>query len=547
MGTLRAAQDLMDAVLDQRNGPHPAPDLFQQWEALGPEMYNLKVAEATVLARLGGLLHDLCHIPFGHSIEDDLGVLAPHDANPKRFEILWSQLSDELQALVNQDLGRALRHLILSKEMVQDGSKEAEAAARYPFVTDIVGNTICADLLDYLERDHQAMGLPAKLGHRFLDGFYVTRSDALYHPQRMAIKIVRNGQLRSDVITELFKFLRYRYELSERGLVHHTKLAADAMVGKTLEMWNDAIRAEKAVTLSPGLSKRQPADIDELLSRAKSISPDLPQKIQKEAQDELENQFLKHGDDGLLEWLLDWAGSSAASDRRKAGILELAKMLLERRLYKLVGKSSQSSRSMASEIHGKHGGFEQRRRLEEEVARYAGLDHRWQVVLWIPPPQMRLKAADVLIDTDGQVLPLKDYDHTSMQRGKDIYESHEALWAVSVYIHPSIAGDDRKKQVILAWLRKHMGVEWEAATESRTLEQLAAETVATELDLPRSKEQDLAVGISGYKGDKTFEALCKQIVQIAEARSVPAEIQSDDLEDDDQLDELQPNESTKLL
>jgi HD superfamily phosphohydrolase len=51
--------------------------LFGQWEA-DPDEYAFKVAEATVLARLGALLHDMCHISFGHSIEDDLGILEAH-------------------------------------------------------------------------------------------------------------------------------------------------------------------------------------------------------------------------------------------------------------------------------------------------------------------------------------------------------------------------------------------------------------------------------------------------------------------------------------
>jgi HD superfamily phosphohydrolase len=52
LGTLRSSQDLLDAVLAQRYGPHPVIDLFKEWEASPPE-YDKKVAEATVLARLG--------------------------------------------------------------------------------------------------------------------------------------------------------------------------------------------------------------------------------------------------------------------------------------------------------------------------------------------------------------------------------------------------------------------------------------------------------------------------------------------------------------
>jgi HD superfamily phosphohydrolase len=90
LGALRSAQDLFDAVVDHRHGPHAVRDLFGEWES-NPAEYRKRVAEATVLARLGALLHDLTHVPFGHSVEDDIGLLTPHDENVPRFEELWSQ------------------------------------------------------------------------------------------------------------------------------------------------------------------------------------------------------------------------------------------------------------------------------------------------------------------------------------------------------------------------------------------------------------------------------------------------------------------------
>ncbi len=53
-----------------------------------------------------------------------------------------------------------------------------------PFVADLVGNTICADLVDYLQCDHLFTGLPAKLGHRLIQGIYVTRDDHGAFPSR---------------------------------------------------------------------------------------------------------------------------------------------------------------------------------------------------------------------------------------------------------------------------------------------------------------------------------------------------------------------------
>jgi hypothetical protein len=57
----------------------------------------------------------------------------------------------------------------------------------------------------------------------------------------MVLRVVRARRERKDTLTELLKFLRYRYELSERALSHHAKLAADAMVGKLLQLYADAL------------------------------------------------------------------------------------------------------------------------------------------------------------------------------------------------------------------------------------------------------------------------------------------------------------------
>ncbi len=49
LGALRAAQDLLDAVLEQRYAPQPAQDLFMEWEKTleEPERHK-RVAEAIV-------------------------------------------------------------------------------------------------------------------------------------------------------------------------------------------------------------------------------------------------------------------------------------------------------------------------------------------------------------------------------------------------------------------------------------------------------------------------------------------------------------------
>ena len=44
--------------------------------------------------------------------------------------------------------------------------------------------------------------------------------------------VTRSGEERNDTVAELLKYLRYRYEITDRALYHKTKLAYDAMLGK---------------------------------------------------------------------------------------------------------------------------------------------------------------------------------------------------------------------------------------------------------------------------------------------------------------------------
>src|SRR5436305_10500032 len=92
LGTVRASQDLLDIVLDQRSARKPVRDLFAQWSE-DPETCDRRVAEAVILTRLGALMHDFCHIPFGHTIEDELNVLKRLSQNPRREGLRTEQRS----------------------------------------------------------------------------------------------------------------------------------------------------------------------------------------------------------------------------------------------------------------------------------------------------------------------------------------------------------------------------------------------------------------------------------------------------------------------
>jgi HD superfamily phosphohydrolase len=496
LGTLRVAQDLMDAVVDQELGPHPQPrDLFSEWKQEGRDTYLRRVAEATVLARLGGLLHDLTHIPFGHTIEDDLGLLLSHDENRRRFRFFWGQFDADLRRLLERGgLDLFLQPLIVSKighknedgspkrysEMVEALGGEAEDARQYEFVADIVGNTICADLLDYLQRDHLNAGLPLALGVRYLAYSYVTPTRGYhYYPARLVLRIQRKGQPRADVVTELLKHLRYRYELSERVLVHHAKLSADAMIGKALSMWGDTLWVERALKkLGRDPDDASATDPFALRDDLAKLDKDLPRTLDNRVQADMERELRRRGDDGFLEWLLDWSEPqrSSAQRSRRAAVHALTDDLLNRRLFKPIAKIA-SVAPGADVLYRHYRGRNERRQLEQAAGRFAGVEREWNILVWIPEPGMRLKIAEVLVDTGDGIRRFVDQESRGDKRGADIYDAHRDLWAVSVFVHPELKEDGDKVDAILAYL----STEFEVRVDNLGFEDIVTPAEAPDL------------------------------------------------------------------
>jgi len=541
LGAVRAVQDLLDVAMGQRNGNHAVPDLFDEWEQdqrrreedgtdgdhgelaiadspVGPRsartVHLRKLAEASVLARLGALLHDVGHLPYGHSIEDDLDLLTAHDENVSRFRRLWQQMLDTIEARVraigdseswsHADLQRRidslaplregeplyenLRPLILSKERGEDGKPidPVKRLAEYPFVADVVGNTICADLLDYLQRDHRFTGLPMSLGQRFMSSFYVIPGNVGgIYKKRMALLIHRDGRPRQDVVTEIIKHLRYRYELQERVLVHHLKLTADAMIGKMFELWHEAEREgverlpadaqQAALDQVPRDFRRshQSTDASRAASRAGDSKPEVVDvscatrdgvgpatggavgdgftrpRADVIARWHLEQMLLEHGDDGILEHL----SSAGEADPKRAASSELAQRLRDRALYRHAANAANAY--SAKDLHEAFGSAERRRDLERKAARHAGLDADWHVILWVPGPKMRLKLAEVLVDHGKGIAKFVDFS----TKGSDIYEDHRRLWTISVFVHPTVP--DHRTTMVLAKLAQLMRISWD--------------------------------------------------------------------------------------
>ena len=165
------------------------------------------------LARVTALLHDVTHIPFGHTLEDERRVLPRHDKDRERVR----------QFLEAGNLGRILQREGLQKAVVEALTKSGT------LISDITGGSISADLLDYLRRDTYFCGLAQYYDWRIFESFVVEKG-------RLVINLEKRGVLRRDALSELVNLLRIRYTLSERVYFHHTKIASGAMISKAVEL-----------------------------------------------------------------------------------------------------------------------------------------------------------------------------------------------------------------------------------------------------------------------------------------------------------------------
>ena len=214
-------------------------------------------------------------MPFGHTLEDELNHLRSHDG-PGRIEAIankkhlhydldksicacpkprdgWS-----LKEVINVLYGSVIEALeihgldpffvlcaIVCKPPRQDGNQKRqwdkgisilEKQIDLGVARDIVGNTICADFLDYLFRDWHHLGKPLYEDKRLYQYMEVrTRSDL--PSGRKSVFVINVGAadgVRHDALTNILLLLEGRYQLAETVLFHRTKLAITALLDRCL-------------------------------------------------------------------------------------------------------------------------------------------------------------------------------------------------------------------------------------------------------------------------------------------------------------------------
>lgn len=161
------------------------------------------------------LLHDVTHIPFGHTLEDERRLFARHDKGTRLSRMLDGELGEALAA-------HGLREIVAG--LLGSGPLQSPR-----WMQDIVSGAIDADLLDYLRRDSFFAGLSHDYDDRIFRAFAI-------RDERLVVRLVKHGMDRPDARSEIIRVLRLRYFLTERVYYHHTKVVAGAMISKAVEL-----------------------------------------------------------------------------------------------------------------------------------------------------------------------------------------------------------------------------------------------------------------------------------------------------------------------
>ncbi|MFC1744217.1 HD domain-containing protein [Candidatus Riflebacteria bacterium] len=168
-----------------------------------------------LLTEAFALIHDLTHIPYGHTFEDERKIFTKHD-RVERYKIYIEGTS----------IGETLEKLGIKEDLysILQGSN-----TEFDLCYKLVAGTIGADLLDYLKRDAVFCGLNSRYDERIYYAFEIDDNRNLF------MNLEKKGFLRRDLLSEIINLLRIRYYLSERVYYHHTKIVAGAMLSKAVE------------------------------------------------------------------------------------------------------------------------------------------------------------------------------------------------------------------------------------------------------------------------------------------------------------------------
>jgi HD superfamily phosphohydrolase len=363
---------------------------------------------------LAGLLHDVGHYPFAHSLEalhlkgrdtprhEDVGAMIIRG----EIEALRGDtpLADMIREDWEADPERVIR---LCTGRLGEAPSQVDQLLR-----SIISGTIDADKMDYLERDSHHMGVPYGRNYdrdRLLASLTLNEDET-------GVAINAKGK----VSAEMFVFSRYT--MFSEAYWHHTVRAASAMV-------------EAALSVFHTRSSMAPGDLLDVL--------------------------LAHDDDSLLEWLRDHSPNGGATAYLTNGLTHRQRRLYKRivtlsRVYTEEPKQRAYARIYEMDAPQLYGLVDRlRARLSSLVGRSL---HPADVIIDTPPRDKdKLETIDVVYPdaTGRQHYPLHELSRIVAGIQDDFVT---VVKKIRIFVEPSLAaelaGHDGVDEIILTEILK---------------------------------------------------------------------------------------------
>jgi HD superfamily phosphohydrolase len=180
--------------------------------------------ELILLSRCYALVHDVMHISFGHTLEDELGFFIRHDQNTQRVQRLF--LSPK------SAIGQILRTQGYGEKVLAHFDPDSTIKKR-TFVEELVSSSSGADVLDYVNRDSFHCGLDERIDSAIFRRFKFGPSEQ--GGQFLCQSFGRHGR-RLDAKFALEDLRMARFALYMKVYTHPVKITASAMLGKALSL-----------------------------------------------------------------------------------------------------------------------------------------------------------------------------------------------------------------------------------------------------------------------------------------------------------------------
>jgi len=343
---------------------------------------------------LAALLHDITHVPFAHTLGGQFGFLQDWDKRAtyeQRFKDLQREI--EVMGLEIIDPTQKLQLIqLLERQDFIDIASASFSKLDAPYRAELIADSFCADLLDYLRRDVLFCGLSRQYDPRILDhatilttgdgklhfGLDITESSPMNHRRRCG-----------SIVHEYIHLLRVRFDLSERVYFYPPKLGADALLGKAFKI---------------------------MLHHGHTVGDKTPEDFLYSTSDELLVEALCNHQDDNLKYL------AARLKHRQLPrcVLELQETDFTDTQRSVIHTTFRTKRNLPTWLE-----------IEKEIASKAGVKHA-DILINSLEPEMSLKGADALIyDEDGQVRILNGYKE--IPQAETLEREHRALWRLYVF------------------------------------------------------------------------------------------------------------------